>query len=437
MEVLFVINSSLAPHATSIEKSISSLVELTSMCKNFVLQWIPSYYGILGNEKTDSPAENGTTTTHPKHLRPSRFDFSDREVGGAAGLGCLQEVYFSGSEKGEDFIEGIDIPFKLLEIPSDLLCAYLKDHLLGRASYWCEIFGSIKKLGLSISKNALVDHIFVRLKPQVLDYVEVRNPETTAQLLEVLAKFEERYAFKKLQGLRNSENVGRRVWNECRISTDDNRRTIGEVRKFYINRIMIEKIIGVITRRNQWVKSRNGFNWDYRRFNNRGYQSGNRVQSESFSRGERRNRGFSTNFSRGNQSQGDRLNVLSVRYVQNYQSLSAKEFVKPWMFLVMADLEYPCILDVDFISGSKIVFEFDRKVLVIPDSNIEIVGTTIEEGNVDIDLTKTGLEESQKQELQDLFNPPNGLLHPEKSFRRHLLLSVLLQKCNSPFLSIF
>ncbi|GFW62711.1 hypothetical protein TNCV_2624741 [Trichonephila clavipes] len=57
------------------------------------------------------------------------------------------------------------------------------------------------------------------------------------------------------------------------------------------------------------------------------------------------------------------------------------------MFHVLADLEYPCILGDDFISGWKIVLDFDRKALAIPDSQIERVVTTIEEGNVD--LTKT------------------------------------------------
>ncbi|GFU68424.1 hypothetical protein TNCV_2983521 [Trichonephila clavipes] len=48
--------------------------------------------------------------------------------------------------------------------------------------------------------------------------------------------------------------------------------------------------------RNQWFESRNGLNRDDQRFD-RGYQSENRVQSENFSRGDRRNRGSSTNFS--------------------------------------------------------------------------------------------------------------------------------------------
>ncbi|GFX73723.1 uncharacterized protein TNCV_4290391 [Trichonephila clavipes] len=153
-------------------------------------------------------------------------------------------------------------------------------------------------------EEALVNHIFVRLEPQIQNYVEVRNA-TTAQLLEVLAKFEERYSYKKIQGLKNSSNAERRGWNNSRWSSHDDKH---------------------------------------------------------------------------------------------------EEFVKPWIFHVLADLEYPCILGVDFISGSKIVLDFDRKSLALPDSQIEKVVTKIEEGNVEIDLNKTGLEESQKKELQDLLN---------------------------------
>ncbi|GFW94929.1 uncharacterized protein TNCV_3398081 [Trichonephila clavipes] len=75
-----------------------------------------------------------------------------------------------------------------------------------------------------MSEEALVDHIFVRLEPQIQDYVEVRNPRTKSQLLEVLAKFEERYSCKKKQGSRNSDNVERRGWNERRMFTDDDKR---------------------------------------------------------------------------------------------------------------------------------------------------------------------------------------------------------------------
>ncbi|GFX65288.1 uncharacterized protein TNCV_4821781 [Trichonephila clavipes] len=79
-----------------------------------------------------------------------------------------------------------------------------------------------KKLELGMSEKALVDHIFVRLEPQVQDYEEVRNPQTAIQLLEVLAKFEERYSCKATLGSKNSNNVEGRGWNERRMSNIGN-----------------------------------------------------------------------------------------------------------------------------------------------------------------------------------------------------------------------
>ncbi|GFX43797.1 uncharacterized protein TNCV_4110761 [Trichonephila clavipes] len=58
-----------------------------------------------------------------------------------------------------------------------------------------------KLLELGMSEKALVDHIFVRFQPQVQDYVEA------------------------IRGSWNSDNVGRRGWDERRMSNvDDNRR---------------------------------------------------------------------------------------------------------------------------------------------------------------------------------------------------------------------
>ncbi|GFX91787.1 uncharacterized protein TNCV_3529861 [Trichonephila clavipes] len=75
-----------------------------------------------------------------------------------------------------------------------------------------------------MSEKALVDHIFVRLEPQVQDYVEVRNPQTAIQLLEVLDKFEERYSCKATLGSRNSNNVEGRGWSNRRMSNVGNNR---------------------------------------------------------------------------------------------------------------------------------------------------------------------------------------------------------------------
>ncbi|GFW46691.1 uncharacterized protein TNCV_1937591 [Trichonephila clavipes] len=82
-----------------------------------------------------------------------------------------------------------------------------------------------KKLELEISEEALVDHIFVKLEPQVQDYGEVQNPQNKVQLLEVLSKFEERYSCKAIRGSMNSDNGERRGWNQSRMANvDDNRR---------------------------------------------------------------------------------------------------------------------------------------------------------------------------------------------------------------------
>ncbi|GFW22636.1 uncharacterized protein TNCV_2764481 [Trichonephila clavipes] len=171
-----------------------------------------------------------------------------------------QKCTFSGSENVTEFSGGIDYEIKLLEIPRYLSCAYLKGHLLGRAQDWYQILGSElvqntdtdfsqlkaalskafpaiqnrkyletrfyasqqrqnqeptdfvydllklnKKLELGMSEKAMIDHIFVRLKPQVQDFVEVRNPQNTVQLLEVLSKFEKRYSCKVTRCLRNSD----------------------------------------------------------------------------------------------------------------------------------------------------------------------------------------------------------------------------------------
>ncbi|GFV90421.1 uncharacterized protein TNCV_49961 [Trichonephila clavipes] len=74
--------------------------------------------------------------------RPTRFNLYDPEMRNVRGFNVLPEVYFSGSANVTELLEGIDYQIKLLDISSDLSCAYLKGHLLGRALDWYQIFGS-------------------------------------------------------------------------------------------------------------------------------------------------------------------------------------------------------------------------------------------------------------------------------------------------------
>ncbi|GFT73003.1 uncharacterized protein TNCV_1977001 [Trichonephila clavipes] len=155
----------------------------------------------------------------------------------------IPEQYFSVVENVQEFLENMDNNLTYYEIPTQLACAYLKGHLTGRALDWFEVLGyrvvedkatdyahlkqalseqfpvvrnrseletrfysssqkhnqkpsdfvhdllKIHKiLKLEMTEGKLIDHIISRLEPQILDYVEVRNPQTTANLLQMIDK---------------------------------------------------------------------------------------------------------------------------------------------------------------------------------------------------------------------------------------------------------
>ncbi|GFW11678.1 uncharacterized protein TNCV_43131 [Trichonephila clavipes] len=199
-----------------------------------------------------------------------------------------------------------------------------------------------------MSEKALVDHIFVRLEPQVQDYVEVRNPQTAIQLLEVLAKFEERYSCKATLGLRNSNNVEGRGRNERRMSNvGNNRGNWKNSEVVHIDQIMVEMIIGVAIRTTvkeiSGSRAENRFQNDDRRFNDRRYQFRNRGQNDDFSRGDQRNRGSSENFSRGSRKQMGRLNVLKVTDIKGDQTQSINQSPIKLSAICMSPVEHPYI----------------------------------------------------------------------------------------------
>ncbi|GFX84487.1 hypothetical protein TNCV_3531841 [Trichonephila clavipes] len=66
-----------------------------------------------------------------------------------------------------------------------------------------------------------------------------------------------------------------------------------------------------------------------------------------------------------------------------------RDFKKPWLFHVLTDLEYPCILEIDFIGGSKMLLDFDRKTLAIQESQVEDI--KVDDGNLHVDLSETKL----------------------------------------------
>ncbi|GFU84680.1 uncharacterized protein TNCV_3782061 [Trichonephila clavipes] len=194
-----------------------------------------------------------------------------------------------------------------------------------------------------MSEKTLVDHIFVRLEPQVQDYVEVRNRQNAIQLLEVLAKFEERYSCKATLGSKNNNNVEGRGWNERRMSNVGNNRGNWKnsevVRRPNNGRNYYRGNYQNSRQGNQWFERRNRFPNDDRRFNDRG----NRGQNDNFSRGDQRNRVSTENFSRGSRKQMGRLNVLKVSDIKGDQTHSINQSPIKLSAICMSPVELPYV----------------------------------------------------------------------------------------------
>ncbi|GFX74799.1 uncharacterized protein TNCV_636261 [Trichonephila clavipes] len=108
----------------------------------------------------------------------------------------IPEQYFLGVENVTEFLEN---NLAYYEIPTQLACAYLKVHLMGRALDWnrseletlfyasyqnqnqrtsdfvYELLKIHKNLKLEMAAEKLLDSIISRLEPQLLDYVEVHT----------------------------------------------------------------------------------------------------------------------------------------------------------------------------------------------------------------------------------------------------------------------
>ncbi|GFT22833.1 retrovirus-related Pol polyprotein from transposon 297 [Trichonephila clavipes] len=84
-----------------------------------------------------------------------------------------------------------------------------------------------------------------------------------------------------------------------------------------------------------------------------------------------------------------------------------REFQKTWEFHILNNMQYQCILGIDFMKESKLTLDFDQKSLIIPDNQIKQLQKMYKQ--VEIDLSDTKLGEGQKQKLRNLFNGFEGL----------------------------
>ncbi|GFT27232.1 retrovirus-related Pol polyprotein from transposon 297 [Trichonephila clavipes] len=84
-----------------------------------------------------------------------------------------------------------------------------------------------------------------------------------------------------------------------------------------------------------------------------------------------------------------------------------RKFQKPWELHILDNMQYQCILGIDFMKASRLTLDFDQKSLIIPDNQIKQLPKI--EKLVDIDLADTKLDAGQQRLLKALFNNFKGL----------------------------
>ncbi|GFS67764.1 hypothetical protein TNCV_4364251 [Trichonephila clavipes] len=84
-----------------------------------------------------------------------------------------------------------------------------------------------------MKEEKLLDHVIFSLEPQILDYVEVRHPQATSNLLQIIYKYEERFLNRRIR--RSSQEfrditkaraivsltgIGRKIGGRQEVATD-------------------------------------------------------------------------------------------------------------------------------------------------------------------------------------------------------------------------
>ncbi|GFX41674.1 uncharacterized protein TNCV_3110701 [Trichonephila clavipes] len=91
-----------------------------------------------------------------------------------------------------------------------------------------------------------------------------------------------------------------------------------------------------------------------------------------------------------------------------------REFQKTWEFHILNNMQYQCILGINFMKESKLTLDFDQKSLIIPDGQVKQLRKV--EKSVEIDPSDTKLGEGQKKKLRNLFNRLKGLFSDQLGF---------------------
>ncbi|GFW76953.1 retrovirus-related Pol polyprotein from transposon 297 [Trichonephila clavipes] len=333
-------------------------------------------------------------------------------------------------ENVSDFLENIDNNLTYYKLPTQLASAYLKGHLTGRAldcfdvlgykvveekatdyahlkqslteqfpvvrnrleletrfyalypnrnqrpsEFVYELLKIHKHLKLEMVDEKLQDHIISRLEPQLLDYVEVRHPQTTFSLLQLIDKYGENW---------RDTRVNNRYYETSRQQRESNR------------------FGGQDVDHNSRFDSRRRSDQSDHRFNNRGGRQGgsrngafrgqngqNRMTpvglpyvpillnetfitalwdtgaEKSFISEEVNSRYFTY---RPRQKTKDRVVTAQGCHLGRVElQIRIRDFQKTWEFHIRDNMQYQCILGMDFMKDSILTLDFDKKSLIIPD----------------------------------------------------------------------
>ncbi|GFV34779.1 uncharacterized protein TNCV_1450831 [Trichonephila clavipes] len=106
--------------------------------------------------------------------------------------------------------------------------ASYQNHNQRQLDFVYELLKIHQQLKLDMAEEKLLDHVISRLEPQLLDYVEVRHPQTTSSLLQLIDKYEERFlnrmtrgSSQEFQNATHSANPNRNRqenWRETRVN---------------------------------------------------------------------------------------------------------------------------------------------------------------------------------------------------------------------------
>ncbi|GFX37440.1 uncharacterized protein TNCV_3106921 [Trichonephila clavipes] len=246
--------------------------------------------------------------------------------------------------------------------PSDFVYELLKIH---------------KKLKLEMEGENHLDNIISRLELQLLDYVEVRHPQTTSSLLQ---KESNRFGGQGVGDNHRFDSRRRSGQSDQRFNSHGGRQGGSRTGAF----------------RGQNGQDRKTYYLD---FLNKDDTHGSSLCSHTFERNVHLSPVGHTRAEKSFISEEVYRRYISYRPRQKTKDrvelqIRIRDFQKTWEFHILDYMQYQCILGIDFMKDSRLTLDFDKKSLVIPDDQIKPL--PVVEKPVEIDLSNTKLGERQK-----------------------------------------